>query len=141
MKLLPVALAFIVGAPTAAFAGYGQTGFSRQCFREVYREEYVPGTVNNPGSVRRWTETVEVPCGNSTAHVEILEDPFPINHHPQHTHRTTHVDDNSCIEGAIIGGIAGGAGGGVLATQENWIWSIPTGIIGGALIGCQVDGG
>ena len=43
------------------------------------------------------------------------------------------VDDNSCIEGALIGGLGGGALGGVLSTQENWIWSIPTGIIAGGL--------
>ncbi len=141
MKLLPVALALLVGAPTAAFAGYGQTGFSRQCFREVYREEYVPGTVNNPGSVRRWTETVEVPCGNSTAHVEILEDPFPINHHTQHTHRSPHVDDNSCIEGAVIGGILGGAGGAAASRGPDMAWAIPLGVVGGGLIGCQIDGG
>ena len=51
------------------------------------------------------------------------------------------VDDNSCIEGTILGGLAGGAIGGVAATKENWIWSIPAGIIGGAMAGCQVDGG
>ena len=44
------------------------------------------------------------------------------------TTKVSITDDNSCIEGAIIGGIPGG-GGGVLATQENWIWSIPTGIM------------
>ena len=51
------------------------------------------------------------------------------------------VDDNSCLEGTIIGGLGGGALGGTLATPENWIWSIPTGIIGGAMVGCQIDGG
>ena len=40
-----------------------------------------------------------------------------------------------------LGGIAGGALGGTLSTQRNWIWSIPAGIIGGAMVGCQVDGG
>ena len=51
------------------------------------------------------------------------------------------VDNNSCIEGTISGGLLGGAAGGVLAKKENWIWSIPTGIVSGAMIGCQVDGG
>ena len=52
-----------------------------------------------------------------------------------------HYDDNSCVEGTVAGGILGGALGGVLSTKDNWIWSIPTGIVGGALVGCQVDGG
>ena len=50
-------------------------------------------------------------------------------------------DDNSCIEGTVAGGLLGGALGGVLSTQENWIWSIPLGVVGGAMTGCQVDGG
>ncbi len=45
------------------------------------------------------------------------------------------------LKGSIIGGILGGAAGGTLATKKNWIWSIPTGVVGGALVGCQVDGG
>ena len=45
------------------------------------------------------------------------------------------------LKEVFIGGIAGGALGGTLSTQENWIWSIPAGIIGGAMVGCQVDGG
>ena len=99
-------------------------GYSNQCFEETYREEYIPGTRNNPGRVRRWTEQVEVPCTSYQ--------PVPSN---------TQVDDNSCVEGSIIGGILGGGLGGVLSTQENWIWSIPAGVVGGAMAGCQIDGG
>ena len=49
-------------------------------------------------------------------------------------------DDNSCLEGTLAGGVLGGALGGVLA-KDNWIWSIPTGVVGGAIVGCQIDGG
>ena len=107
-----------------------QGGFAteRTCYKDVYREEYTPGTRNNPGRVRRWTEQKEVPCENQSTYR-----PTPT--------QSSNVDDNSCVEGSIIGGIAGGAAGGTLATQENWIWSIPAGIIGGAMVGCQVDGG
>ena len=114
-------------------ARYGQSGFSNQCFKEVYREEYIPGTQSSPGRVRRWTETKEVPC----------QEPSRIDTHiePSPPRRPAPVDDNSCIEGALLGGLAGGAAGGTLATQENWIWSIPAGIISGSLVGCQVDGG
>ena len=121
-------------APLAAEAGYSRPGGvkERTCYKEVYREEYVPGTRRNPGYIRRWTDKKKVPCkGNRGG-----------GHHHQHNeHRHGSVDDNSCIEGSVIGGIAGGALGGVLSTEENWIWSIPTGVIGGALAGCQIDGG
>ena len=49
--------------------------------------------------------------------------------------------DNSCLEGTLAGGVLGEALGGALAKKDNWIWSIPAGAVGGALVGCQVDGG
>ena len=136
MKLLPLLIAALM-APLPAFAGYqtGQPGWSRQCFRNVYREQYVPGTESRPGYVRRWRERKEVPCYNAGADGYY----YPQGGPPYESRGP--VDDNSCIEGSILGGIGGGAIGGAAATQENWIWSIPTGIIGGALIGCQLDGG
>ena len=50
-------------------------------------------------------------------------------------------DDNSWLEGTLAGGVLGGALGGSLAKKDNWIWSIPARAVGGALVGCQVDGG
>ena len=50
-------------------------------------------------------------------------------------------EDNSFLEGTLAGGVLGGALGSVLAKQDNLIWSIPAGAVGGALVGCQVDGG
>ena len=57
------------------------------------------------------------------------------------TSATGSVDDNSCIEGAILGGLGGGAAGAALSRDEGMIYGIPLGIIGGVLIGCQLDGG
>ena len=133
-KLLTTALALTLLIPALpSQARTGQRGYSNQCFKEVYREEYIPGTQSSPGRVRRWTEAKEVPC----------ERPSRINTHIEPISGRGHspVDDNSCLEGTIIGGLGGGALGGTLATQENWIWSIPAGIIGGAMAGCQLDGG
>ena len=101
-----------------------QSGYSQQCFRNVYREQYHPGTQQRPGYVRRWTERKEVPCWNAGAEPE---------------HST--LDHNSCIEGALLGGIAGGGLGAVLSRNEGMIYGIPLGIVGGALVGCQIDGG
>jgi len=128
------ALALLVPAMPAE-AGYSQSGGvrDRTCYREVYREEYIPGTAQRPGRVRRWTETKEVSCNGHSGN---LRDP-----RNRSSNSRQDFDNNSCVEGSIIGGIGGGALGGVLSTQENWIWSIPTGIISGALVGCQIDGG
>jgi hypothetical protein len=125
------ALALIVGAlPTPALADYSQGGGmeSTDCFKKVYREEYIPGTgASNPGRVRKYYERQKVACAQRGAR--------------RTHHQDASVDDNSCIEGSILGGIAGGGLGGTLATKKNWIWSIPAGVIGGAMVGCQVDGG
>ncbi len=137
------ALALItLGLPTPALADYSRQGGmkSTDCFKKVYREEYIPGTgPSNPGRVRKYYERQKVACAPRRAR--------RTHHHPTwiepHSGGAIQgkVDDNSCIEGSILGGIAGGAAGGTLATKKNWIWSIPAGIIGGAMVGCQVDGG
>ena len=127
-KVFAVMALLFVPIPVLA-ENYYQPGGSQQtkCYKNVYREEYVPGTRNSPGYVKKFNERVEVPCEN-----QARTQPYT----PQRD-----VDDNSCVEGSIIGGILGGAAGGTLATKKNWIWSIPTGVVGGALVGCQVDGG
>ena len=132
-KLIALTLLLTLGTP--AMAGYSQPGGTRQrtCYKEVYREEYIPGTRDNPGRVRRWTDTKEVPCkGNRGGRGR---------RNNNHTHSHSNVDDNSCIEGSILGGIAGGAAGAALSRDEGMIIGIPLGIVGGALVGCQIDGG
>ena len=127
---------FVLGSTIPVLAeqtDYRPGGMSEeQCFKYEYREEYVPGTRNNPGYVKSYKDKIEVPC-NRRNRPEFMPPPPVESVGP--------VDENSCIEGTILGGLAGGALGGVLATEENWIWSIPTGIIGGAMTGCQIDGG
>jgi hypothetical protein len=137
-KLLTTALALTLLIPALpSQARTGQRGYSNQCFKEVYREEYIPGTQSSPGRVRRWTETKEIPCSRRGG----IADGDNTYIEPRPSFSSGPVDDNSCLEGSIIGGLGGGALGGVLSTQENWIWAIPTGIIGGAMAGCQLDGG
>ena len=39
-----------------AEARTSQRGYSNQCFEEVYREEYIPGTVSEPGRIRSYVD-------------------------------------------------------------------------------------
>ena len=99
-------LAAIV-APQVALAGHIRHNAGRQeftCYRNEYRERYVPGTRNSPGYVRHEMRTVEFPCRNRLDTTNIQPyDPYAPDYTP-----TGRVDDNSCVEGAIIGGILGG---------------------------------
>ena len=117
-------LGILHGSVVPAYADYSRPGGveQRTCYKQVYREEYVPGTRKNPGYVRRWTDKERVPCESQ-----------------DHTYVPT--DDNSCIEGSILGGIAGGGIGAALSRDEGNFIGIPLGIVGGALVGCQIDGG
>jgi hypothetical protein len=124
-RLLPLTL-LLLTTPVMA-QDYSQPGGTQQtaCYETVYREEYVPGTKNNPGYVRRHNERIEVPCENET----------------RHTTQSTRRDNNSCVEGTVIGGLLGGGIGGLISRGDGrWI-AVPTGAVAGALLGCQVDGG
>ena len=130
MKLL-AALLLIGVTSTPAFAGHGHKSvhYEKYCYKNV--EKYIPGYVNSYG---QWvggyvkTNRKRVPCGYHS-HRQYV---------PQNQHQT---DNNSCIEGSILGGIAGGGLGAALSRGDGRWWAIPTGIVGGALVGCQVDGG
>ena len=136
VKYLLIPLLLLGTIPTMAEArgrDYIRPGGTREtkCFKRVYREEYVPGTRRSPGYVRRYTEKVRIPCGRHQPR------PQPYYGPPNQGH----IDDNSCIEGAVLGGIAGGALGAGLSRDEGNLIGIPLGIVGGALVGCQIDGG
>ncbi len=133
---MKIALATIIALSSVspALADY-QPGYSstRTCFREEYREEYVPGTSNNPGYVRSWQETIEYPCRRSR-----------IERTPENTTRTRRYeeyDENDCSDGTVAGALLGGGLAGFGTRGKDRWWTIPTGIIGGAMLGCAVDGG
>lgn len=108
-----------------------QPGYSRttKCFRDEYREEYVPGTQDNPGYVRNWTEKVEIACTNSSAGTSYnRSEPFD-------------TDNNDCSQGSVIGGLLGAGLGAALSRDEGRWVGIPVGVAAGAMVGCQVDGG
>lgn len=133
MKILVATLLAL--APAAAFAEvteYQRGGMAEEkCYRYEYREEYVPGSSSNPGYVKSYRDKIEVPCQGSIGYRPAK----PVN--PSRGR----VDDNSCIEGTVIGGILGGGLAGAISEPDSMIWSIPLGIVGGAMTGCQIDGG
>jgi len=111
-----------------------QRGYAKEekCYKNEYREEYVPGTSRSPGYVKSYKERVEVPCRRYNRHED---------QHPNVGHTHGDVDDNSCVEGSILGGILGGGAGAAASRGDGRLWAIPLGIVSGAMVGCQIDGG
>ena len=134
--VLGAVLIAATSACTPAVAG-SQYGYSEQntCYREEYREEYVPGTSDSPGYIKSWTDTIEYPC--SRRRVEST---------PENTTRTRRyeeyeVDDNDCSDGSVAGALLGGGLAGFGSRGKDRWWAIPSGAILGSMIGCQIDGG
>ena len=63
MKLALAALLLFSSVP-AAQAYESQSGYAKEqkCFKKVYRERYIPGTMKNPGYVKTERKRVRVPC-------------------------------------------------------------------------------
>lgn len=118
-------LVFCSGS-TSILADEFQRGYSssRTCTRNEYREEYIPGTRRDPGYVKKWEETVEVPCPD-------VKTPADKNE----------FDNNDCSEGTIAGGILGGGLATAISRGKDRWWAIPAGVIGGSIVGCEIDGG
>ena len=87
--------------------------------------------------MKSFKKKVRVPCEPSIRYVPAPEPHIHSDPHPD----VGKVDDNSCIEGSILGGIAGGGLGAALSRKEGRLWAIQQAIVGGALVGCQMDGG
>ena len=133
MKIL---LASIIAlTPMSAVAGEYQEGYSssRTCFREEYREEYVPGTVNNRGYVRSWKETVEFPCKRYHRSDEPRQSTV--------TRTYDEYDTNDCGDGKIAGGLLGGGLAAAISRGDGRWWAVPLGAVVGSRIGCDIDGG
>ena len=131
---IALAALFALSACTPAVAGDYQPGYSasRTCFKTEYREEYVPGTEFDPGYVKSWKETVEVPCGNEVVESKVYK---------RHVTVIENVDTNDCSDGTVDVALLGGGLAG-FGTRGKDRWStIPTVIFGGALLGCAVEGG
>ena len=143
MKLsaaIAIALIGVTSAPALAggprFRGRTNTYHEEFCYR--YKEQYVPGYYNKHGRyVGGYVKSKKerVPCWsiNRPSYPDRYEDPAP--------NVGGGVDDNSCVEGAVLGGILGGGAGAAASRGDGRWWAIPLGIVGGSMLGCQVDVG
>ena len=125
-KSLIFSIVLICTGTTSIRADDYQRGYSssRTCTRNEYREEYIPGTRKDPGYVKKWEETVEVPCPGTVS-----------------TKNKNEFDNNDCSEGTIAGGILGGGLATAISRGKDRWWAIPAGVIGGSMVGCEIDGG
>ena len=132
MKVLLASLLALT--PVSASAEYvdSRSGYahSQKCYRSEYREEYIPGSEDNPGYVKSWKETIEYPCNTPDRGTrrQVIE-------------RQYEVDDNDCTDGKVAGAILGGGVGAALSRDEGRWWAIPLGVVTGSAIGCDIDGG
>ena len=133
MRLALAAALLLSSTPVVADeyqAGYSS---SKTCFREEYREEYVPGTYDNPGYVKSWKETIEFPCNRHHTSTEPRKSKV--------TRTYEEYDTNDCSDGKIAGGLLGGGIAAAISRGDGRWWAIPTGIVAGSMIGCDIDGG
>jgi hypothetical protein len=132
MKVLLASLLALT--PVSASAEYvdSRSGYAhtQKCYRSEYREEYIPGSEDNPGYVKSWKETIEYPCNTPDRGTrrQVIE-------------RQYEVDDNDCTDGKVAGAILGGGVGAALSRDEGRWWAIPLGVVTGSAIGCDIDGG
>ena len=132
MKVLLASLLALT--PVSASAEYvdSRSGYAhtQRCYRSEYREEYIPGSEDNPGYVKSWKETIEYPCNTPDRGTrrQVIE-------------RQYEVDDNDCTDGKVAGASLGGGVGAALSRDEGRWWAIPLGVVTGSAIGCDIDGG
>ena len=132
MKVLLASLLALT--PVSASAEYvdSRSGYAhtQKCYRSEYREEYIPGSEDNPGYVKSWKETIEYPCNTPD-----------VGSRRQVIERVRKVDENDCTDGKVAGAILGGGVGAALSRDEGRWWAIPLGVVTGSAIGCDIDGG
>ena len=103
---------------------------SKTCYRETYREEYVPGTKEDPGFIRTYNELIEVPCRDDNYADPIIKRETVVEY-----------DDNDCTDGKVAGAVLGGGLGAAISRGEGRWWAIPLGAVVGSKIGCDAAGG
>ena len=130
MKLLLASLVALTPISASAEDVIGWETTSKTCYRETYREEYIPGTKEDPGFIRTYNELIEVPCRNDVTSEPIIKRETVVEY-----------DDNDCRDGKVAGALLGGAAGAAMSRDDGRWWAIPLGAVVGSKIGCDAAGG
>tara|TARA_B100001989_G_scaffold167019_1_gene120235 strand:- start:126 stop:455 length:330 start_codon:yes stop_codon:yes gene_type:complete len=62
MKLSMLTILFIFALPINAHDYHSSYRENNKCYGKIYREKYIPGSIVNPGYIRKWQETIRIPC-------------------------------------------------------------------------------
>jgi len=134
MKILLASLLAVTPVSATITDTSFQEGYSksRNCFTTEYREEYIPGTADNPGYVQSFHETHEVPCSY---------DADSLRNGGYKRKTTIQFDNNNCTDGKVAGAALGGGLAAAISRGDGRWWAIPLGAVLGSRIGCEVEGG
>ena len=130
MKLLLASLIALTPVSASADDIIEWETTSKTCYRETYREEYIPGTREDPGFIKTYNELIEVPCRNDRYADPIIKRETVVEY-----------DDNDCTDGKVAGAVLGGGLGAAISRGEGRWWAIPLGAVVGSKIGCDAAGG
>ena len=130
MKLLLASLIALTPVSASADDIIEWETTSKTCYRETYREEYIPGTREDPGFIKTYNELIEVPCRNDRYADPIIKRETVVEY-----------DDNDCTDGKVAGAVLGGGLGAAISRKEGRWWAIPLGAVVGSKIGCDAAGG
>ena len=130
MKLLLASLIALTPVSASADDVIKWETTSKTCYRETYREEYIPGTKNDPGFIKTYNELIEVPCRDDKYADPIIKRETVVEY-----------DDNDCTDGKVAGAVLGGGLGAAMSKGDGRWWAIPIGAVVGSKIGCDAAGG
>ena len=116
MKLLIISFLFIVNNPIISHASSLDTYEEKNCFRNVYKEKYIPGNSINPGYIASWEERINIPCNNKV-----------LNKRDKIKVQDSRTKSKKCNE--TLGGLVGGAIAASLSAVDAYGWSIPLGLV------------
>ena len=150
MKIRPLVLTAMLLSPMGAMANeyQHQRGYTtqRNCYQEIYREDYVAGTRSSKGYVKSYLDKVEVPCSSLSWYSPVRK----YRHHNDHVHYLSHAhhryyrpshqqvlvsrryrtSGGSCNSGnATTGGLIGGGLAAAISKKDAYAWSIPLGAV------------
>lgn len=144
IKFLPSILLLIIATPKVVADDFQisnkyQEGFlySNKCFRNEYREQYIPGSFENPGYVKSWQETIEVPCYRISKSYKNNNYHMPYNSYKNNLNQSrisqsssNQINTKTCKPAnKTLGGLLGGGTAAALSTKDAYAWTIPLGAV------------